>query len=313
MKKSKNIAIVCAVTGVCVLTSAAFASYQTANGYDALKKSLINTIDYKNCTVSANLKMSVDDKELTNYSASSMIDADNKMQYSSTKESGIGSSEMYGYSAYTTKDYRYTKYGSDDYYVRSDYYGNAPSNLWDIDDESRPTLNKVVRFMELASDTVVGDLKNNFVCTEDTDDHTSYSLTLDSVQIPEIVNAGLSMVFSMSNNSSSYYIDYDDNGNPIQHEYTEDDLQYYTAKLGNDPVVDSINMNYSLNKDGSFSDGNMVVVFTGNDESGNRHTMTFDVNLSITDIGTTVITPIEGSGANIKTYDDEGNLVNVTE
>ena len=313
MKKSKNIAIVCAVTGVCVLTSAAFASYQTANGYDALKKSLINTIDYKNCTVSATLKMSVDDKELTNYSTSSMIDADNKMQYSSTSESSIGSSEMNDYSSYTNSDYRYSKYGSDDYFIRYDNHGNAPSNLWGIDDESRPTLNKVVRFMELASDTVVGDLKNNFVCTEDTDDHTSYSLTLDSVQIPEIVNAGLSMVFSMSNNSSSYYVAYDDNGNPVQQEYTEDDLQYYTAKLGNDPIVDSINMNYSINKDGSFSDGNMVVVFTGNDENGNKHTMTFNVNLSITDVGTTVITPIEGSGANIKTYDDEGNLVNVTE
>lgn len=312
MKKSKNIAIVCAVTGVCVLTSAAFASYQTANGYDALKKSLINTIDYKNCTVSANLKMSVDDNELTNYSALSMIDADNKMQYSSTKESGIGSSEMNDYSSYTNSDYRYSKYGSDDYFIRYDNHGNAPSNLWGIDDESRPTLNKVVRFMELASDTVVGDLKNNFVCTEDTDDHTSYSITLDSVQIPEIVNAGLSMIFSMSNNSSLYYVGYDDNGNPIQQEYTEDDLQYYTAKLGNDPIVESINMNYSINKDGNFRDGNMVVIFAGNDESGNSHTMKFDVNLSITDVGSTVITPIEGSGVAIKTY-DEGNLVNVTE
>lgn len=313
MKKSKNIAIVCAVTGVCVLTSAAFASYQTANGYDSLKKSLINTIDYKNCTLSADMKMSVDDKELTNYSVKSMIDADNQMQYSSTSESGIGTVDRYGYTSYTTKDYQYYQYGGDDFFIKSENHSDAPSNLWDIDEESRPTLNKVIRFMELASDTVVGDLRNNFVCTEDTDDHTSYSLTLDSVQIPEIVNAGLSMVFSMSNNASSYYIEYDDNGNPVQHEYTEDDLQYYTAKLGNDPVVDTINMNYSVNKDGSFNDGNMVVVFTGNDENGNSHTMTFDVTLSITDVGSTVITPIEESGATIKTYDDEGNLVNVTE
>ena len=57
MKKTKNIAIICAVTGACVLTTAAFASYQTANGYDTLKKSILNTIDYTNCTVSANAKI----------------------------------------------------------------------------------------------------------------------------------------------------------------------------------------------------------------------------------------------------------------
>lgn len=310
MKKTKNIAIICAVTGVCVLTTAALASYQTANGYDTLKKSILNTIDYKNCTVSAGVKMNFDGTELMNGSFIHKFDSDNKMSYTKSTESGVGSSGS-SFESYNANDYRYYL-DSDNYFVKyPNSYSEFPQNLWGIDNADRKTVDKVVRFMELAADTVVGDLRNNFVCTEDADDHASYSLTLDSVQIPEIVNAGLSMVFSMSNNASGSYMVYDDNGNQVEYQYTEDDLQYYTSKLGNDPVVDTLNLNYSVNKDGTFRDGNMTVIFRGTDSNGASHDMTFDINLGISDIGTTSITPVEETGAVIKTYDDEGNLVDV--
>lgn len=309
MKKTKNIAIICAVTGVCVLTTAAFASYQTANGYDTLKKSILNTIDYTNCTISANAKMNFDDTELMNGSLLHKFDANNKISYTKSTESGIGTSGSSSESYYTD-DYRYY-YDIDNYFVKyPNSYSSFQNNLWAIDDTDRKTADKVIKFMEVAADTVVGDLRNNFVCTEDTDDHAAYSLTLDSVQIPEIVNAGLSMIFSMSNNST--YMVYE-NGEPVEYSYTEDDLQYYVAKLGNDPVVDTLNLNYSVSKDGAFRDGNMTVVFKGSDSNGETHSMTFNIDLAVSDIGTTSITPVEETGAAIKTYDDEGNLVNVTE
>lgn len=309
MKKTKNVAIVCAVTGACVLTTAAFASYQTANGYDTLKKSILNTIDYTNCTISASAKMNFDDTELMNGSLLHKFDANNKISYNKSTESGIGTSDSSS-EWYYTDDYRYY-YDIDNYFVKyPNSYSSFQNNLWGIDDTDRKTADKVIKFMEVAADTVVGDLRNNFVCTEDTDDHASYSITLDSVQIPEIVNAGLSMIFSISNNST--YMVYED-GESVEYSYTEDDLQYYVAKLGNDPVVDTLNLNYSVNKDGSFRDGNLTVVFKGADSSGESHNMTFNIDLAISDIGATTITPVEETGAAIKTYDDEGNLINVTE
>lgn len=306
MKKTKNIAIICAVTGACVLTTAAFASYQTANGYDTLKKSILNTIDYKNCTVTANAKMDFDGTDLMNASIIHKLDVGNKMYYTESTESGVGTSESTSV-IYAANDYYYYS-DPDGYFVKYSTYGDFRNNLWNIDSSGRKTADKVIRFMELAADTVVGDLRNNFVCTEDTDDHASYTLTLDSVQIPEIVNAGLSMVFSMSNNAT--YMVYED-GESVEYSYTEDDLQYYVAKLGNDPVVDTLNLNYSVNKDGSFRDGNLTVVFKGADSNGTSHSMTFNVDLAISDIGATTITPVEETGAAIKTYDDEGNLIDV--
>ena len=77
--------------------------------------------------------------------------------------------------------YNYTNSaGEQDGFIRhDDYPGDPATNLLGVSDEDRGTFDKVVRFMELAADTVVGDLRNDFVCTEDTDDHTSYSITLE--------------------------------------------------------------------------------------------------------------------------------------
>ena len=54
----------------------------------------------------------------------------------------------------------------------------------------------MIRVVELMADAFVGDIKNNFVLTEKTDDSKSYSVSLTESQIPEIVNAGVSLVAS---------------------------------------------------------------------------------------------------------------------
>lgn len=312
--KKKNAAAVCAALGVCVLTSAAFASYQTANGYDSLKKSIISTFDYTNCTVTGTMAMTFDDIELVKASYLHEADLPNRMTHDRTESS----SDVDGDTAYTSESYEDGSYvyysytnidGEKDGFTRHEYYSGEPaSNLLGVSDDDRGTFDKVVRFMELAADTVVGDLRNNFVCTDETDDHTSYSITLDSVQIPEIVNAGLSMVFSVSA-SDSTYITVDENGNEITKEYDENDGQYYINQLGTDPTVETLTLNFTVNNDGTYRDGDAVIVFKGQDANGSEHRLTVSVDVAFSNVGTTVITPVTDLGVNIYEYDDNGNFV----
>ena len=314
--KKKNAAAICAAAGVCVLTSAAFASYQTANGYDSLKKSLIGALDYTNCTISSTMEMKFDDLSLVKATYDYEADLPNQMTHGRTESvSDVDGDIPYVSENYEDSNYYYYNYydnnGNPDGFTRHDYYRGEPAtNLLGIGDEERGTFDKVVRFMELAADTVVGDLRNNFVCTEDTDDHTSYSITLDSVQIPELVNAGLSMVFSMSE-SGPTYTSYDENGNEITTTYDESDAQYYINMMGSDPVIDSLTLNFNVGKDGVLRDGNGEVNFKGTDSTGAEHIMSFDLTLAFTNVGTTVITPVSELGVNVYEYDDNGNRVKV--
>ncbi len=315
--KKKNIAAVCAVAGVCVLTSAAFASYQTANGYDTLKKSLLNSIDYTNCTVTGAVKVSFDGTELV--SGSYGLEADYPNQRSHTFSSSSApqlDSEDYTLHTYEDNGYYYYQHfnedGEADGLTRHELASDPQQTLLGISEGDRNTADKVIRFMELAADTVVGDLRNNFVCTEDADDHATYSITLDSVQIPEIINAGLSMMFSIANTESTY-ITYDENGEPTVVSYDENDLEYYILRLGTDPVVDNLTLSFTAGKDGNFRDGNAAVSFKGTDADGSEHTMTFDVELSFSDIGTTSVTPPSELGIDIYEYSDyDGSLTKVT-
>lgn len=295
MKNKKITALISGAVGVCMLTTAAVASYQTANGYDALKKSILNTIDYTNCTVSAVMAMEFDGEEFDRLEMlhELALDSDIVHTYSNTALSGT--------EPYLTDIYRYGGYiyvnnspvsqsaGGDEYY--SYPTSHSQPNLWDIEPEDRDMANKMLRFAELASDTVVGDLRSNFVCTEDSDDSVSYSITLDSVQIPEIVNAGLSMVFSMQNSYSTYT---DENGNAVSLADDSSSSYYYTSLMGNDPILDSLTMNYTVNKDGTFRDGTLSVAFTGN-----GHTMTFNISCDISDVGTTSVATLDEIGASI--------------
>ncbi|MDD6763327.1 MAG: hypothetical protein PUD92_06845 [Clostridiales bacterium] len=310
MKNKKTMALISGAVGVCMLTTAAVASYQTPNGYDALKKSILGTMDYTNCTVSASMSMELDGSEIMKMNGLHELALDSNITHTSSSFALAGENP-YRADVYYCGDKEYSlaqstnpSAGDNEYY--SCAYPHTKPNLWDIEPEDRETADKIIRFMELASDTIVGDLRNNFVCTDDSDDSTSYSLTLDSVQIPELVNAGLSMLFSMENSYAQRTVVYtDENGNTVTEDVDRSqdpsDGTYYTAIMGNDPILDSMMMDYTVNEDGTFRDGTISVVFTGN-----GHTMMFNISCNISDVGTTSIATPQEQGFKITemSYDD---------
>lgn len=275
MKVTKKVAAVAAVVGVCVLATTSLAVYNTGNGYDNLKKAILGTAKYTNCTVNAKGTLSVDGNEyVTEYMKK--LDVANK-------QSHVISNDSYGsyYEGYYTdgKEYSRSPYSEGFTYWERDF---TQKNLWGMDIDEDKTLSKAIRFFELGMDTVVGDLKSNIVCTESNDEYTSYSLELDYMQIPELVQAGLGVIGSSYSTEGQTY------------EVNAANMPYL---LGEDPIVNSFAMDYTINNDGTLRNGEMRIEFSGKDGNGQSHTANVKLNVEFTNVGTTVVEPVDVSNA----------------
>ena len=84
-------------------------------------------------------------------------------------------------------------------------------NLLGVDQDDEMA-RRMVNFMEIAADTVVGELKNNFVQVGKEDGSTLYQVEIAKNQVPSLVNAGLSL-FAYSVGQShdyDYTVNYED-------------------------------------------------------------------------------------------------------
>lgn len=279
MKVTKKVSAIAAVVGVCILATTSFAVYNTGNGYDNLKKSILATAKYTNCTTDGKMSVSIDGASYTT-DITSKFDAVNKKSYMLATDSYGSYSENYMsdgkiYSRGQSSE-NFTAYNEEFY----------KQNLWGVAKEDDEEYSKIVRFLELGLDTVVGDLKSNIVCTESNDEYTTYSLNLDYMQIPELVQAGLGVI-GTSYNSYDVELDTSEMANIVNAPYL----------LGKDPVVNNFGMDYTINKDGTLRDGEMRIQFTGKDKNGESHTADVVLNVSFSDVGTTVVEPIDVSNA----------------
>ncbi len=295
-KKKRKIAVICALSGVCILTTAALAGYSTDNGYEVFKDSVLKTMDYNNCTVNFDMSLNADGTDIMTCSEIREYDLPNCMSHTTTRSQMLGEDSPFIYESYRydNKTYMSSSSSEPDIYISYDYYDSFEEgdNIWGIPSDSRHDADKFIRFMELAADTVVGDLKNNFICTESNDEYTEYSITLDSVQIPELVNSGLGIIFpAIANDAAPPYTDESKN-NP----------EYYLSLMGEDPIVDSVSFTYSVDKEGNPLKGEMVTVFTGN-----GHSLTTTIKGSMS-VGTTSITRLEDQGSLERITDEGGNV-----
>ena len=211
MRKNKHfITAVCMVLGVIILTTAAFANFDNANGYTAYKNSLKKLLYMDDFTLKFSGELEYNGETIVKNTALSQLDWD-------------GEVVMHTYS-YDDDD----RYGYEMYKVRKDTpNGNCiqissrqPDERWDIyadniyDEESTvayqvfgtdgETTNKVIDFAELLADTFVGDLKNNFVITGNEDGVKSYNITLSGNQLPELITSGMSLLFSSAREGMTY-------------------------------------------------------------------------------------------------------------
>lgn len=278
-----------------MLATAAFANYQTMNGYEALKKTLLNWNAYSNCTADMNFTVSADGVELASNSEYVEIDSANKQKFSQSEVNSMNSEGWTDKAWYDGNKYYFWDSNTGEYYGwENDVY--MTSSIMGISlTGNEKTDQKMIKFMELLADTVVGDLRNNFVCIEDNEDNAVYEVNLTSIQIPELINAGLGV---MTSGMTSSYSDMDA-------EYIGDETKAFLS-LGDDPVVESVKCKFDVAKDNTINSLEAEVVFAGTDTRGQNHTLSVNGNIKITNKGTTKVQMLDVNANNVKFYNDNG-------
>jgi len=191
---------VCLILSLVLLTGALTVAAITGSPYDTLKKAALDTLFSPNGTYKADISVYINGELYEGGGTKS------QEQFSENGRLSINGENQFFYHGdrYDVN----TVYSSDNenadswysiylYEDGSDYYPYPRTGLVDLSRED-----KSVRFAELLADYFVGDLKNNLSISENGGVKT-ISGTLTSSQIPEIYNAGLSMIAATG--SSIYF------------------------------------------------------------------------------------------------------------
>lgn len=263
------------VLGVTVLAGATFASYSTSNGYDVAKTAVKGLMKNENYTANMTTKISLDGKEISSDTLKELYDRNGDVKIN--KENKVSS---YDYNN------EYREWVQDDTnIISSTHYDGEKRTL--VEENASEYLNlfggfdkfytedanedkrnqKMVNFVELIGDTMIGDLKNNIIYVSGDDNSSTYEMNLDAIQIPEVANAGLSVMF-----------------NPIGDAY--DDSEPYNV-LGTDPIVKNVSVKFTVDNEGRFTNLNAEASMVGNDSNGEKHEATVNITLDMSDYGTT--------------------------
>ncbi|MCI9465933.1 MAG: hypothetical protein HFE99_02290 [Ruminiclostridium sp.] len=259
---------VCLVAGVLILAVSAGAAFGSVNGYAAYKngaKKLLLETD--NVTLKGSYSISVDGQELDKVSASHAKEGKNWDSRSSKQIRG---------EAYETVDVMHNGvnswYSSDmepnTYYsYKSDSPGDT--SLLGIDQDSELE-QRMVTFLELAADTVVGDLKNNFVAIGKEDGVSKYQVDISKSQVPAVVNAGLSLMAysSASVSANSSYVVWEDQEATM--------AAYYQEKTGSALTQELID-NYIDDYNEEWAEANEDLVDEYNEVTGELYDKYYDM------------------------------------
>lgn len=212
MKKSNRL-FICLVAGVLILAVSAAAAFGSVNGYSKYKEAVKSlALKSDNFTAQGTMKATFDGKEILSVQEEYAMDGHNVYSHSTAKEPGAQVSENY---MTQINGVRTSFDADDDVYYENDGYvdedSTAAANLLGVDADDEMA-KRLVNFTEIAADTVVGELKNNFVQVGKENGSTLYQVEIAKNQVPSLVNAGLSLfAYGVSQgNASSYMVDYED-------------------------------------------------------------------------------------------------------
>ena len=226
--KKRNRITVCLVAGVLILAVSAGAAFGSVNGYSTYKEAVkALALKTDNVTMQGSMKATLDGKEFVSMTGELAIDGKNKSSHVISSEFGGQKNESYD----TTIGNTDTWFNADSKYYREYTYDNDQTaedrnNLLGVsaDDEMSK---RMVNFMEIAADTVMGDLKNNFVQLGKDGDKTQYQIEISKDQVPSLVNAGLSLfAYSVAADEGSDWGVYYEN-------YSASELNAYEKLSGN--------------------------------------------------------------------------------
>lgn len=243
--KNKRIAVITSISiGVAALAGASLASYATSDGYSTGKNALKKLLDNENYTADLKLELKSDDTTLCTMEMHELYDRNSDVKLNHTEKSTsniFNEDENYEVNTWYQDNSNIEAFYSDSSEPYTNIYtpsldaNTAFDCMSHMNDNDKEKADKIIRFVELSVDTVVGDLKNNFTYIAGDENSSTYEISLDSIQIPELVNAGLSAIVSN--------ITISDSDDPI------------CTILANDPSIQNVNLKFTVDNEGRLTDG----------------------------------------------------------
>ena len=269
-----------------VLFMTAYAAVQNVSSYETLKSALLNYNAYDNGTLRLDAKVSENGKEIV---LANLVDKLETKYTSSTVASVTVNGVTKTYGAWENKEQTIQiDYDSDKYLVHpsvhyDNYYSSYHKNLIGYSSEDWESLTSAQqKLVNAVIDLAVGDVKNYFISSGKT-----ISLNINKNQIPQIVQLLLAYNFEQMPDRDYIYL------------YDVNDIRNIIPIFIINTEIDSANMAITLADNNQITGCELAVIIKGTDTQGISHKFVYEMNLSITDFGTTKADTVDLNDKNI--------------
>ena len=280
-KKGLKTVAVSAAAGCFLLSLSATAFAATGSGYESYRDAVKAIVLAENETVSAQFEVKDNGSVILSGDTVEKLSQENKSSQSNITVDGM------------KKTYE-TSENNGSYVINADgkYYSvNRIDKKSDSDKKEKLSeSSSTVKLAEMITDTLVGDVKNQFV-----KDGQTISVNLEGAQIPELAKLAISAATENSNS-----IERHKNSDKIG----SDELKAAFDKIPKLSYIDVKAISITATVDGStLKDNKITVTITGKDASGAAHEVSVALIAKITDLGNTKVDTIDTTGKEVTTID----------
>ncbi|SFD31100.1 hypothetical protein [Clostridium uliginosum] len=281
-KKIKTI-MVTALTGCMLLSVTVAASANGVSGYETYKSAAKNIAVTSNGTLSTSFE--VKDNGNTNISGTNVEKLEGANNSSSTKIK-IGD---------VTKETETSRIDGKTIVKDGENYSSRTNNDKMKNDKIEKKFDassSKAKLGEMVLDTLVGDVKNQFVVDGDT-----ISVNLEGAQIPELAKLAISAAAEEGNSKKD---NKDESG--------KDGLKEALKSIPNLKNIDVKSLSMTAKVNGStLTENDFKIVITGDDESGVSHEIEVSVNNTISDVNSTKADSIDTTGKQVQAIQNKEN------
>lgn len=266
MRTQKRV-VVCMVAGVALLAVSATAAFGSITGYSQYKDSVITlALEEENFSALGNLSLTLDGETQMEVALDYHQDGPDRSMHAVGSQWGepVDTWDVMvdGVSTWFNVD-------SENYYHQG-MHENPPSTFLTLDADHEYQA-RILNFINVAADTVVGELKNNFVQIGTQDGVSRYQVDITAEQVPSLVSAGLSLL-AVSQDGSN-----------------EDFVQACRQDLS----LENIHCTFGIDQDGRLADTQLQLTFLGTDTQGSTHPLVIAGDVTVSDYGTTTVQPAD--------------------
>jgi endonuclease YncB( thermonuclease family) len=282
-KKIKTIMIT-ALAGCMLLSVTAMASANGSSGYETYKSAVKNIAVTSNATFQTSFE--VKDNGNTDISGTSIEKLEGANNSSSTKIK-IGD---------TTKETETSRIDGRSIIKDGESYYSRDSKGNEKNDKMKKEFDvssSKVKLGEMVLDTLVGDVKNQFVVNGDT-----ISVNLEGAQIPELAKLAISAAAEEANSKKDH----------AKGETSKDGLKEALNSIPNLKNIDIKSLSMTAKVNGStLTENDFKIVITGDDASGVSHEIEVSVDNTINDVNSTKADSIDTTGKQVQTMQNKMN------